>query len=430
MSDEACYADDIGDYRWEGFPLEAKVAWMQTGQGSAAVQPGVDALRGMSARYAESHKTVKSELAKLGISWQGQSADAAAGAVTQIADWVAGAGRTVSGGGGSMGTYASSFDAMKPKIQPVPVTARPVAGPPGLGDGIGALAGFQTDFSRQVEMAAAADAQANAALSAHQRVTRAALASFPPVDPPPAVAAGAVFSASANGVGGNAMGAGAGGGAPTSRAGGSPGGSASAGGAPPAPAGTGAGSAPTGGPGAGVGARWDHGAATAAAGAGAPTTDAAWTPLTPRASDAGSGGLVTGPNGGLVPSPPVRPPLLQAPIHPDVTGRGRFGGPGGPGGFGSRGGLGEGFGPPPAPRTGAGQMSPRVGGDFGVPQSAPGRGTGPAGGAAPMGMGGAGRGGQERTHRNQTFIPSDDPFRVEFFDVTRPVLGLRGEEAW
>jgi hypothetical protein len=47
-----------------------------------------------------------------------------------------------------------------------------------------------------------------------------------------------------------------------------------------------------------------------------------------------------------------------------------------------------------------------------------------------MGMGGGARGGEERNHRNQTFIPSDEPFRVEFFDVTPPVLGVRPEEAW
>jgi hypothetical protein len=43
----------------------------------------------------------------------------------------------------------------------------------------------------------------------------------------------------------------------------------------------------------------------------------------------------------------------------------------------------------------------------------------PMGGAGAMG----GRGGQ-KDHRNGVFIPSDDPFRVTFTDVTPPVLGL------
>ena len=129
MSDEACYADDIGDYRWEGFPLEQKVAWMRDAPGSAAVRPAVDALRGLSARYADSHRTVQAGLARLGVSWEGRSADAAGHAVTRLADWVGGAGQTVSGGGRSMGTYGSSFDAMRPRIA-LPAPLPPSAGAP------------------------------------------------------------------------------------------------------------------------------------------------------------------------------------------------------------------------------------------------------------------------------------------------------------
>jgi hypothetical protein len=418
VSDEACYADDIGDYRWEGFPLEQKVGWMQGAQGSAAVQPGLEALRGLSARYAASHRTVQAGLAKLGIGWQGQSADAAAGAVTQIADWVAGAGQTVTGGGGSMGTYGASFDAMRPHIQPAPVTAHPVAGPPGLADGMAALAGFQTPFSRQVERAAAADAQANAALRAHQQATRAALSSFPLVNPPPTVTAGAVSMAPANGgsgravwlPGGDGVAVAGKGSAGAGVSGGSVGGERSAGG----------GGSPGGG---------DHGTTTVA-GAGAPTstTGAGWTPLAPAAPNAG--GLVGGPNGGFVPTPATPgsiPAYRVGPVTSRPTGFGRTTGPSG---FGPQDGYSEVYRPPPlAPRTGAGVVRPQFGGDFGVPQSGPGRGPGPAG-APPVGLSGGGRGGQERIHRNRTFIPSDEPFSVEFFDVTPPVLGVRSEQAW
>jgi hypothetical protein len=49
---------------------------------------------------------------------------------------------------------------------------------------------------------------------------------------------------------------------------------------------------------------------------------------------------------------------------------------------------------------------------------------------SPM-MGAAGRGGEERPHRNSTFIPSDEPFLVEFDGVVPPVLGVAatGEDA-
>jgi hypothetical protein len=45
-------------------------------------------------------------------------------------------------------------------------------------------------------------------------------------------------------------------------------------------------------------------------------------------------------------------------------------------------------------------------------------------------MGGGGRGAGEQQHRNTTFIPSDEPFAVEFDDVAPPVVGVsaKGED--
>jgi hypothetical protein len=53
------------------------------------------------------------------------------------------------------------------------------------------------------------------------------------------------------------------------------------------------------------------------------------------------------------------------------------------------------------------------------------RGPAGLGGGMPMGLGGAGAG--ERTHRNQTFIPDDEPFVVEYLDIAPPVIGA-GED--
>jgi hypothetical protein len=48
-----------------------------------------------------------------------------------------------------------------------------------------------------------------------------------------------------------------------------------------------------------------------------------------------------------------------------------------------------------------------------------------AGGGIPPGLGGMGGmgGGQQREHRNTTYIPSDDPFRMKFDDVAPAVIG-------
>lgn len=47
----------------------------------------------------------------------------------------------------------------------------------------------------------------------------------------------------------------------------------------------------------------------------------------------------------------------------------------------------------------------------------------------PMGMGGGGQGGSSRTHRNQTFIPDDEPFRVTYdCDIAPAVIGVANPE--
>lgn len=425
MSDEACYADDIGDYRWEGFSLEEKIGWMQGTPGSSAIQPGVDALRALSARYAESQRTVQVGLAKLGISWQGQSADAASRAVSRLAEWVAGPSQTASGGSASLGTYGASFNAMRPRIAPVAGAASPLTGSAAPTDGVGVLGRYQSPFSLQIEQVAAADARANAALRAHVDATRAALGAFTEVSAPPEVAAGtapnappAAARARATSAAGGSAAPGVGGAGPASRGGTARSGS-------PAGPSPGGGTAITGAPNVGAGHHGGPAAGagdTTAAGAGAPAspapTDGGWTPFTPGIGS--NGGPVTGPNGGLVPA--ALPPPYQSAV-PGV------GGPSGPRRWGAAGGsagLSDGYGLPP--RTGA--PGPRLGGDFGVPQNAAGRAAGGPAGAAPMGMGAGARGGDERSHRNQTFIPDDEPFRVDFFDIAPPVLGVRDEEVW
>jgi hypothetical protein len=47
-------------------------------------------------------------------------------------------------------------------------------------------------------------------------------------------------------------------------------------------------------------------------------------------------------------------------------------------------------------------------------------------------MGAGALGGGERQHRNSTFIPSDEPFLVEFDDLAPPVLGVpeSARETW
>jgi hypothetical protein len=49
---------------------------------------------------------------------------------------------------------------------------------------------------------------------------------------------------------------------------------------------------------------------------------------------------------------------------------------------------------------------------------------------SPMMGGGGARGGQDKDHRNNVFIPSDEPFRVEFDDLPPSVIGAGDREDW
>ena len=46
------------------------------------------------------------------------------------------------------------------------------------------------------------------------------------------------------------------------------------------------------------------------------------------------------------------------------------------------------------------------------------------------GMSGGGGKPEEREHRNNVFLPSDEPFLVEFEDEVPPVIGVRDGEPW
>ena len=349
-----------------------------------------------------------------------------------------------------------------------------------LNRGFGSNFGVQSDFSEQLAAYRAADQAANHALTTHEAATRAAVTAYDtaitgqaaadvrahagpgPGTPGPGGADGATGaghragSGSGAGAGGaGAMRGGGGSGAGGVGAGGAGSGSAGAGSAGSGGAGSGkaasdgpgsggAGSGGAGSGGVGSGGRAGSGGSPTAPPNTAPpnTAPAEWTPLAPRDGGVGigrtapgdggvgAGRTVPGPSGGLVPTGPDYPPL--APSTPSMPALPPLGGglPGaGPHATGHGGTVG---GHPLAERGGPGQTS--GGSRGGGAGSGSFGGSGPFGGGAtgeraggpggmPLGMGGAGARGQDRDHRNNVFIPDDEPFRVEFDDVTDSVLG-------
>ncbi len=416
---------DIGTYRYEGFPLAVKHAWLQTGAGPAGAHDGAFALRRFADSLGETDQEIRAAVGKLGVAWQGTAATTAGGALACYADDATSAVQTSGAGAVYTGEYGESFAALRNSVPaPTPEGDNSLFGrtldaavqangwvnrrisptvvpsiPPAL------LAGVQSDHQARVEANAAADRAANAALRAHENATRNALRAVPT-----AGRAGQHPAA-------------------TGRAPGDiPGGPAHLG-APP----HGGGGAGAGAPGTGTGAAAGGGGASGTASAGAPGPSA----TAPAAPGEHPGGSHTA-GAGTVPGPlPTGGPIAggrsaggRSAGGRVPSGAGARGGPATPGGRVDPGGRvlprpGGGPGYEPAlPARGAAPAAPASAGGAGTSPGSQG-GRGPAG--MPMGMGGGAPGGaQDRSHRNQHFLPDDEPFRVELDDLAPAVLGVAG----
>lgn len=454
-------AGDIPEVNWATYSLATKYQMMHAGPGSAAVAPAARTLGVLAPAFSESSDVIQAALRGTGVEWQGQAATAFAAKMTQAAEWAQHSGRTSRAGGDQVQTYATSYDTTRNKIpSPVEVGENSFLGKVAdgaghvLDDSFGSTFGVQSDYARRVAANRAADDVANQALTEHVTLTRQAVASFPDTEPAPPIST-ATASATLHGV---AHGGAGPGGAPVGVGGGGSG----AGGGVPA-GGVGAGSGAAGGSGG-------AGGGTGRAPVGpTPTHGAGWTPVTPAPGGGAGGGTGALPGGlpgaaegggagwGGQPGP-----LSTGGDGDGSASRGGFGAGSGSGGSsgaglgGAGGGYsgGGGFGGPGGGGLGrATGLAPRGGAGFGGVGSGPGGGGagrpplpgagafggsglggsvaggpgGGMGGMSPMGGGFGGAGESDHEHRNNVFIPSDEPFVVdEGDDVVPPVLGLPG----
>ncbi|HWN36739.1 MAG TPA: hypothetical protein VNP03_28560 [Pseudonocardia sp.] len=185
----------IGGHRYEGYSLETKYGWLQQGQGAAAVTEGADFLAELAGDFAESERTIRTVLGRLGVSWQGAAAEQAAAALGAVADWARGGAASSAGGSATIGEYGESFARLRSKVAEPPALtqgSRPATVLDGLLDAVspdfGAVSGLQTDYRRRLAEYQRLDRAANDALYAHEAQTRAAVRAFPIPDAPPAVA--------------------------------------------------------------------------------------------------------------------------------------------------------------------------------------------------------------------------------------------------
>jgi hypothetical protein len=430
VAEDLCYDD--------GSALQTLHDQVYGGPGVPVVESASRALGVLEPWVTSSSGRIQQSLRGAGVDWHGQAADATAAALQKVGQWADRGGQATGAGGGRVQDYASSFAEMKPKI----VAPAQVPDLTNWGRVVD-IFGNNSDHARVIHQNREAEAAAFAAYAAHERNTQRAIADFPSVDQVPTVAnaagtapihAGATSPAQSGPGGGRSPGtAGSGAAAhPGTRAHANPGGAAP---------GTGGSPHPAGGPAAGSTPGEDRaGPGGTGPGGGAPVTaPSSWTPLNP-ASTGGPpppglppAGLSpsSGPGlGGATPSPtadlPPLPPMTPTSGYPH-SGAGRLD----TGSVSTALGDGE---HPLAPRGGgglagrtpAGAAEP-AGAGVGATSGPGGRGTPGTGSGTPMGGAGAGAGGQDREHRNTTFIPSDEPYVVELDDDVVPAVLGDGE---
>jgi hypothetical protein len=458
--------EEIPCYFYEGSSLEEKYQWMHSGPGGVGSIGFGDGLAHLAADFNASDSRIGQNLVqrKLGAEWQGQAASAATDALNRAATAIAANAGPGNTGRDSSHQYGDSFNAAKNAIQQVPDAGQnswwghqaDSAGA-ALNDTFGSTFGVQSDYSRRLAAYRAADQAANDALYKHETTSRTVLTAYQNAITGQAAGPNAVPGMPPRGGSGTHGGGGAGAGGAGMTTGGARSGAAGPG---AASAGATGGAERHGSASSAAGGAARHGSAPGAGGpAGAPptapptlptgsaptTAPAGFDPLGPPGG-AGGGGLVPGPSGGFVPAGPGfgagSPPSSVPPPLPPLGGG--YSGVGGDPYTGERSsgnpyasaghGGGSGGGRPLSPRGGSGIPAGEAPGRFtgsGFPEGggAGGRPGGPGGlaGGGMGGMGGGMGGGQDREHRNSVFIPDDEPFRIEFDDVTSSVIGLPDE---
>jgi hypothetical protein len=397
---------DIQCFYYDQYTLQQLYDQVNGGPGTSVVEPAAATLTALAPEVSGSGQRLQQVMDQAKVSWQGQAAQAAGSAVAQVAQWASAAGgQATHSGGASAQDYASSWAAMKQSV-PAPKPVPPASWYDDLTD----LFGDNSDHAKAVAENDNARNNAIDAMVAHEQHTRTALGSFSATAAVPEVTASPGLPAGPGQPGGLAQPAA---GAATGQ--GTPGAGHATPGAQP-----GTGGAGTGGPGS------SHDSGTAAA--PARTTPSVATPHTPPLDGTGPPGIgaagsgtATGATGsgtpGLGGSGPAALPPLPLGGAPEYQ----------PGKITDALNHDTAHQATPAPRGSGTPLDPRPGGNPNAAATEAGeravRGAGPAGGGIPMG-GASGRAGQEREHRNHTYLASDEPFSVQLGDDVVPrVIG-------
>ncbi|MFD8493975.1 hypothetical protein [Amycolatopsis sp. NPDC059657] len=169
FSDIAAVAETIRGNRFDGMTdnsLADEIDKFRRGPGIKSIGSAVDALKAVSGALADTDKTLRDELAKLGVEWQSQAGGQAGQVFAKEAGFSVDAKSKVDHASEQLFAQGEGFVRTLHKL-PDSAVVRKGAGGFTLKDNLLSLIGFETDHSRDVAAAANARAQAVEAMNAY-----------------------------------------------------------------------------------------------------------------------------------------------------------------------------------------------------------------------------------------------------------------------
>ncbi|MFD2468277.1 hypothetical protein [Amycolatopsis silviterrae] len=179
-------AGRIRDHRFDGWTDTAiadEIEKFGTGDGIASIATAVEALREVATALAGTDRTLRDQLAKLGVEWQSQAGGQAGQVLSDQAGFSQDAMQKVTHTAEMLFAQGEAFNRTKYKL-PDPAAVRKGAESLTLIDTVVSFLGFETDHSAQVQAADNARGQAVEALNSYAQQSGENLLSTEPLGQP------------------------------------------------------------------------------------------------------------------------------------------------------------------------------------------------------------------------------------------------------
>ncbi|MET9261979.1 hypothetical protein [Amycolatopsis sp. NPDC004079] len=183
-------AGRIRDHRFDGWTDTAiadEIEKFGTGDGIASIATAVEALREVATALAGTDRTLRDQLAKLGVEWQSQAGGQAGQVLSDQAGFSHDAMQKVTHTAEMLFAQGEAFNRTKYKL-PDPAAVRKGAESLTLVDSVASFLGFETDHAAQVQAADNARGQAVEALNSYAQQSGENLLSTEPLSQPQSLA--------------------------------------------------------------------------------------------------------------------------------------------------------------------------------------------------------------------------------------------------